>query len=239
MSMAVIGSIISIGGTAYSIYSQNRAIDAANSTNPRPFQPIDIAGTARLALEADKLGYKTSDQDFANRFPQLVSGRAFNIADSAAQLSGGTSRQLTDSMAKAGVSANLGTDEFQKAQNLGKPILGIEQRDRNYFSRLMAENPQRQAGLTGADVTKLAAQNTGGQNAYNSQIFGNQIAKYNASIAQGMQNQYAATSGLASLAGLLSDSNRSKPQQSGYLDPTYFTHLGQAIQQQPPSFFGG
>lgn len=199
--------MISAAGTAYSIKAQNDAVEAANSAHPRDFVPINISRTAALAKAADEAGFNISDADFARRFPQLVKGREFNVADASNQLSGGTSKQLTDAMGKAGLSADLGSTEFEKAQALGRPILSIEQRDRNYFSKLLAQNPQRNAGLSGGDVTKLVVANTGAQNAYNSQIFGNQVNKYNASVAQGIQNQYAATSGLASLAGLF-DQNK-------------------------------
>lgn len=219
MSVAIIGAVVGIGATAYGVYSQQRAIDNANSAEPRPFEPIDIVKTAKLAQDADKLGFMLSDQDFKTRFPKLVMGREFNIADSALNLSGGTSKVVTEAMDKSGLSGDLGDTQFEKARALGKPILQMEQRDRGYFRQLLAENPHRAAGLTGSDVTRLAAQNTGAQNAFNSQIFGNKINQYNSQIAQGIQNQGAAVSGLASLAGLFS---QNKTTQSGYLDPSYY-----------------
>lgn len=216
---AIVGAVVAAGATAYGAYTQNQAVEAANSVHPRAFVPININRTATLARAADEAGFRLSDADFAKRFPQLVQGRNFNIADSISNLGGGTSNVVSDSLSRAGLSADLGNDEFKKAQALGKPILSIEQRDRNYFSRMLAENPQRTAGLSGGDVTKLAAQNTGALGAYNSQIFGNKINSYNAQIAQGIQNTSAATSGLASLAGLFTQNNRT--QQSPYLNAGY------------------
>lgn len=221
----IAGLAITAAGTAYSINAQNNAIDAANSAHPRPFVPINIGKTAELAKAADVAGYQASDSEWLTRYQNshlLKAGRDYNVSDASSNLSGATSPVVTNAMDKAGLAGDLGSNEFQKAQALGKPILSIEQRDRNFFRQLLAENPQRSAGLTGGDVTKLAAQNTGAQGAYNSNIFGNKINQYNAQIAQGIQNQNAAVGGLASLAGLFSQNNR--PNQSSYLEPGYYGH---------------
>lgn len=213
---------IAAAGTAYGIYAQQSAIGAANDVRPRPFVPIDINKTAQLMRAADIAGYENSQRDFERRFPLLQKGKEYNISDAASNLDGKTSATVTNAMDKAGLSADISGTEFQKSQALGKPILAMEQRDRNYFSNLLAQNPQKAAGMNSSQYGQLIAQNTGAQNAYNSQFFGNQINRYNANIAQGMQNQYAATSGLASLASLFGNNNRN--QQSGYLEPGYYGH---------------
>lgn len=227
MSMAIIGTVVAIGGTAYGIYASEQARDAASSAQPRPFVPLNVRNVARQALEADELSYRISDQDFQNRFPDLVRGRNYMADNAASNLRGETSPVVTNAMSKAGLTADLGNNEFQKARNLGKPILSIEQRDRNYFRTNLALNPQRTAGLSGPDVTKLTAQNTGAQNAFNSNVFGNKTLQYNANIAQGIQNQNAAIGGLAGLAGLLQGGSRQQRDPS--LDPSYYSRLTQSL----------
>lgn len=194
-------------------------MSAANSAKPKPFVPVNIPQTAQMALVADQAGYNTSDEDWKRRFPKLVLGRDANIADADNNLSGLTSPYVSDAMKTAGLSANLGDTEFQKAQNLGQPILSMEQRDRNYFQKQLGMNPQRTAGLSGQDATNLAIANTGNAQNYTQGIFQSNIARYNAGIQQNIQNSNAAVTGLGSFAGLLTqNSNR----QSGYLNPGYY-----------------
>lgn len=218
MSVAAIGAIIGIAGTAYSIYSQEQAKNAASSLKPRPFVPVDIPQVAAMALATDEAGYKISDADWRARFPKLALGRDFNINDVGANLSGETSPTITNAMDKAGLSANLGNTEYEKAKNLGLPITSIQQRDRNYFQKQLAMNPQRTAGLSGTDTTRLAIANTGNQSNFNQGVFQSRIAGYNAGIQQNIQNTNAGINALGSLAGLLAP----RTTQSGYLSPEYY-----------------
>ena len=234
MSMAIIGGIVAIGGTTYSILQQNAAIRAANSARPAAFVPVDIAKTAQLALDADKAGYKISDLDWERRFPLLKKGRDFNIEDAGLQLRGGTSKTVADAMSQSGLTGDLGNTEFEKSRNLGMPILALEQRDRNYFQKQLAMNPQRAAGLSGQDVARIAITNTGGQNNYNQGIFQSRIAQYNTQVNQALQNQNAGVAGLGALADLIPQRNQST---SGVLDPSYYGSL--TTGQGAPRPYGG
>lgn len=234
--IATIGAIVGVIGTGYSIYSQNRAIDAANSAEPRPFVPIDIPTLARQALAADVVGFAASDEDFLRRAGPLVRARDYNVDEAGRQLGGALGRTTTAALDKSGLRSDLGgATEYQKALNLGKPVLSMEQRDRGYFSRLLGENPQRSAGLSGDDVTRLALANTNAQNAYNSQLFGNQIDRYNASIAQNTNNMGAAATGLAGLASLFPERPASP---SNYLNPLYWNLQNTGPSYPPLSSYG-
>lgn len=220
MSVAVIGAVVAIGGTAYGIYSQQQAVSAANSVKPKPFVPIDIPKTAAAFLAANEAGFGFSDAKWKEDFPKLWLGREYSINDARNNLSGSLSPNITKSLETAGLSSDIGgNNEFQKARDLGRPILSLEQRDRGYFQNLMQQNPQRQAAMPGSVSLQLQAQNTGAQNAYNSSFFGNQINQYNAQVAQGIQNQNAAIAGLGSLAGLIAPQ---QSNQSGYLSPEFY-----------------
>lgn len=223
MSVAVIGAVIGVAGTAYGVYSQQQAISAANSAHPRPFVPINIPQVAQMALAADVAGYRFSDEDWKTRFPKLVMGRDYNIRDVGANLRGQTSPVISQGLSKAGLSANLGSTEAQQSVNLGLQPMALEQRDRNYFQRELSMNPPRSAGLSGGDVTKLAAQNTGAQNAFNSALYGNRINAYNTQVQQSIQNQGALFQGLGALGGLYSNyqQNQSNPY-SNSTDPAYY-----------------
>lgn len=219
-TIAIIGTVVSIAGAAYGAYQQNAAIEAANSAHPRPFVPIDIANTAKMAFIADKAGYDISDADWKKRFPLLSAGRDYNVKDMAGNLSGVVSPTVTNTLDKAGLSANLGNDQFKQARNLGQPVLSMEQRNRNYFQKLLGDNPQRTAGLSGQDVTRIAVANTGSQQNFNQGIFQSNIGKYNSQIGQNIQNTNAAIGGLGSLAGLLTQNqNYNSPYLSG---PSYY-----------------
>jgi hypothetical protein len=189
--VAGVGVAISAAGTAYAL-SQS----SPSYPNPKKFIPVNIPQTAAMAKAADIAGYKLSDADFAARFPNLVAGREFSINDALGNLEGKTSKTVSDALEKSGVATgNLGDNPFKQAFELGMPILSKEQRDRTYFQRLLADNPQRQFGLSGGDVAKIAVANVGSQNNYNQGVYGSRINQYNAQVAQNAQTIGAITSG--------------------------------------------
>lgn len=221
--VTAIGVAVTAAGTAYSINSQNNAISAANNAHPRAFVPIDINNVAQQAFIADKAGFDISDKDWQKRFPQLFAGRNYNISDIGGNLRGIASPTITKEMNKAGLGANLGNTEFKQAQNLGLPLLSLEQRDRNYFQKELSMNPQRTAGLTGQDVARISIANTNSQSNFNQGLFGSRISAYNSQIQQGIANNNAAIGGLGALAGLYTNYQQQNTNPaSNPLDPHYY-----------------
>lgn len=219
-----------MAGTAYSISASEAAAKAANAVKPKKFVPVDIPRTQAEAIAADTAGYAKSDADFKKRFPKLAQGRNFNIQSSLADRSGAMSAGVTDALGKAGLSADFGTNAFQQAKNLGMPILAKEQRDRTYFQRLLADNPQRQFGLSGQDIARISIANTGGTNNYNQGLFGSRMNMYNQQVAQNAQNNSAAITGLTGALGMIGQAysgyQRNDPTNPDYYRQPFMTSGG-------------
>lgn len=187
------------------------------------FKPIDAGVVSAKAKATDIQGYQMSDADYAKRFPQLVKGRQSNIDSAIANVSGGPDKQTSAALASAGLSRNLGSNEFQKGRSLGQPILQLEQRDQNYFSRMLGDNPQRTAGLSGKNIGEIAASNATGQNAYAQGIYGSNINAYNQQIAQNAQTTSAGIGAFGSLlAGGIKSFNQPPANSGGFLSPTSY-----------------
>jgi hypothetical protein len=184
------------------------------------FKPIDAKVVGDAAKAQDIQGYQMSDADYAKRFPQLVKGRQANIDSAIQNVSGGADKQTASALGSAGLSRNLGSTEFQKGRSLGQPILQLEQRDQGYFSRMLGENPQRTAGLSGKNIGEIAASNATGQNAYAQGIYGSNVNMYNQQIAQAAQNTSAGIGAFGSLFGAGIKAFGSPPPNSGgFLSP--------------------
>ena len=226
-----------MAGQVYGAYKQNEAIKAANNTHPAPFIPVDVAKTAQMALIADKAGYDVSDRDWAGtkgvdgkysggRFSTLAQGRDYNINDMAGNLEGKVSPTVTNAMNTAGLPADLGDNPFKQARNLGLPIAAIQNRDRGYFQQLLGDNPQRAFGLSGQDTTRIAVTNTGNQNNFNQGVFQSNLARYNTGIQQNIANNNAAVTGLAGLAGLITQNNDYNQMKDPYLSTSGYSDGG-------------
>lgn len=228
--MSWVAIILTVAGTAYSAYSQNEATKAANSVKAKPFVPVDIPKTAAMAFAADKAGYDISDKDWQTRFPKLALGREQIINDVGQNVAGKDSLPVANAINKAGYGGtDLGNTEYAKSRELGMPVLALKNRSRDYFQQLLKTNPQRTAGLSGQDVTRIAIANTGGQNNFNQGVFQSNIGQYNSQIQQGIANQGAVLSGLGGLAGLLSQ-NQSYQRSPYETDPNYYNWMGNANQ---------
>jgi hypothetical protein len=196
-----IGLAVSVAGTAYGAYSANKATNAANNVNLPKFVPIDIGQVANLAATTDKTGYAISDADWVARYPKLNAGRDYSINDAKLALSGNTDPNVLKALEMSGVEGtDISGNSREQAIKLGLPILSKEQRDRTYFQNLLAANPQRQFGLSGADVAHIAIANTNSQNNFNQGLFGSRINQYNASVAQSAQNTSGIIQGVGGLA---------------------------------------
>jgi hypothetical protein len=206
--VSAIGLAVGVAGTAYSISQSNAAIDAANSIKPKKFVPIDIGidpqtgapigGVALQALNADKAAYAATD---ALLDPRLAAGRDFNINDVAGNLQGKESAFVTDPLKAAGLNTSFAdTGSLTgEAKSLGKPILALEQRGRNYFQTQLAENPYRTFGIADK-LTELKLANTAGLKNYDATVYGSRIGNYNSQIQQSITNNAA---GLTALAGTI------------------------------------
>lgn len=129
------------------------------------FKFLNPSKLEKMAVQADQLGYNLSDEDWAKRFPWLAKGRDYAVESARSNLAGERDPFLTNTLKQAGLGdVDFGTGEFKQARNMGQPILQKEQRDRAYFQRLMADNPQRAFGLNAGDIARIAMANTNGVN---------------------------------------------------------------------------
>jgi hypothetical protein len=174
----------------------------ANVTADSKIKNLNVNELERLTLGADKLGYDLSDEDFARRFPLLVKGRDYNINSAASNLAGERDPFLMQSLNDAGLGdVDFGTGEFKQARNLGMPILAKEARDRAYFQRLLADNPQRTFGLNSGDVARIALANTQGANMLGLGQAQGRINQAIANTASDAASQAAMISALGQIAG--------------------------------------
>lgn len=224
------------------------SVFAGGGSQPKApkLQKVNVPQVGAQALAADKASYAASDADFANRFPQLVTGRQYNIGNAVSNLNGATDPKISSELQRAGLgSPNLGNTEFAQARSLGQPILAKEQRDRNYFQTLLSNNPQRAFGLSGGDVTNIALANLGAQNAYNQNTFGTRINAANQQIAQNAQLYGAIAGAVGSIgsAGIraynqpsVSDPYLSYGQYSPYTYPGSTGYNPDIGSIQPPGY---
>jgi hypothetical protein len=174
---------------------------AGSAPAPPKLKQVNIPQAESQATAADIHGYNLSDQDYAKRFPDLVSGRQYNVNNAVSNLQGQTDPHIASAIQGAGLGTpNLGSNEFQQARSLGQPILAKEKRDRNYFQSVLSDNPQRAFGLSGGDVASLAQANIGAQNQFNQNIYGTRIQGYNQNILQNAQLNSALIGSFGSLA---------------------------------------
>jgi hypothetical protein len=187
------------------------------------FQQIKLPEVQKLALDFDTRGYNISDEDFQKRFPNLVKGRQFSIDDALGELNGGVSPVVADALKGAGLESNFGNTSFAQSKNMGKKgqeILSREQRGRDYFQKLLGENPERVFGLGSQDVAHIALANTGGANVFNQGQYGSRVAGYNAALQNQAQTTQGYASALTSLAGI--GAKFAQNQQSPYLSVTSY-----------------
>jgi len=139
--------------------------DAVQIDDNDPLPSLNPAKLEKLAVQGDTLGYNASDADFKKRFPYLAKGRDLAIESAKTNIMGQTDPFVASALKSAGLgSLNFGKNEFAQARNMGQPIAAKEQRDRNYFTRLLADNPARSFGLNSGDISKIALANTNGIN---------------------------------------------------------------------------
>lgn len=193
-----------------------------DAKKPPKFIPVDIDKTAALAKDYDVAAYDRSDADFAARHPELVSARKSTITDAGKQLGGDIGDQTRSALMSSGLggeaTAMNGGNTFKTAKNLGVPILAKEKRDRNYFERLLAENPQRST-FSGADAVRIALGNTGNQNAMNSTLFQSRVDQYARDQAQAGQNIGAYANLFSGAAANFAKYYNQPAPGSVYIDP--------------------
>jgi hypothetical protein len=218
---------------------------------------LDPTALENTAVQYDQQGYDTSDADYKKRFPDLVAGRDFAINNAAADLSGQQDPIYNKAFNQTGLgNINLGSNSFQQSVNTGQPVLAMEQRDRNYFQRLFANNPQRTFGLSPGDVTNIALANTGAQTQFNAQSVGSKINQLNAQTAQnaalaGVLGKVGGTVASAATGAIINSNTPTNTTSTNYFAPgtyatNYFGNTGQPYYgtggfgdySSPPTDFG-
>lgn len=193
------------------------------TTAPPPFVPINIAQVRQQALQGDIQGYGASDADYNARFPNLVRGRDFNIGDATSQLAGAPDPLVTSTLNKSGLRSDFGNNHYTQARNSGVDILSKEKRSRNYFSTLLAHNPQRQFGVeSSADLMKMIYANTGNLTSYNQANYASRVNEYNSSLLQSARNQESYAGAASSLIGSIGRLYNNNYQQPSSLDRAYY-----------------
>lgn len=190
--------------------------ETPNPPQPPPFFPIDIPKTIAQALEYDTQGFSWSDQDFLSRFPGLVATRNNEIDQAYQSLTGPLDPTLQNEFVTQGIGSGLaatgsgdplsglGQTKGSFGQNVStanftKSVLGQQDTDRSNLLQLIANNPQRAFGISGANVANLAIANTGGLNASNQQQYQSTLAGI---YGEGQQN-VATGQQIAALGSLL------------------------------------
>lgn len=200
-------------------------------STPKPpeapkFNPIDIPGTLAAALQADITGYQASDEDFATRFPGLVAGKSLDINQAYKELTGPLNSTVQNAFTQRALEKGLsitgggnplafvgdtGTASGNIASNsIANSVQSKQDYDRSYFNSLIAANPERAFGLSGADVANLSIANTGGLNANNQQQYSSQLAGIYAQGQAGTQIG-SAISSVGGIFGNLSSGLNSSP----------------------------
>ena len=208
-------------------------------STPKPpeapkFYPIDIPSTLQQALETDIAGYKASDADFATRFPGLVAGKDLDIKQAFRELTGPLDPQVQNAFTQRGLEralvntgggnplagvGGIGTASGNNAAvSIANSIQQKEDYDRSYFNSLIASNPERAFGLSGADVANLSIANTGGLNAASQQQYSTTLQGIAAQGQAGVQTGQA-ISAIGSIFGNLSSSLNAP--SSGYINYGY------------------
>lgn len=186
---------------------------------PPVFRKINIPEVQRLGLEYDTRGYDASDEDFKTRFPDLWRARQYNANDSAAQLAGAQDPLVAATLEQAGLQADYGDTPYAQARNMGMELPAKEKRDRNFLSRLLATNPQRQQGIYDtADTLKMISYNTAGINNLNQAAFGSRVNEYNNMITNQALQQAAYANAATDLTRAIAGGyqNRQSQTQAGY-----------------------
>lgn len=195
------------------------------SDNPPPLVQLDPQALQAMALEADRAGFTRSDTDYARRFPNLVNARNYTINNAVSNLNGATDPMVAGALKTTGLAGvNLG-NEYQKARNLGQPIASAENRDRNYFQRLLSENPARTFGLSGGDQARIAAVNAGTKLNFDWANFGSKINAQQAAQANQAASSQALISGIGGVAKSLGSlfTPRSNNASDPYLTSNYYS----------------
>lgn len=217
-----------------------------------PYEKIDIPALDKMARDYAREGYAWSDKDWATRFPEFPKGRDFAIDNANLNLSGAVDPLVSGTLNQSGLGmVDLRGNSFEQSRNLGQPILAKEQRDRNYFQRLLTD-PLNQprgdlAGLSGKNIAEIRAVESGNKINYDWANFGTNINQYNAQTQQA--NALSSTlgrlaGGIAQTgAGALSNGQQSTPYtQSNYLNPGFYNYVPQGGYYNPgfaPSQYGG
>lgn len=173
------------------------SLNSSAGGGPPAFIKLDPAELLKTSQAQQAAAYAASDQRYASGYTApLVAARAATINDAAGQLAGQQDPAITGALNTAGLgNINFGNNEFKQAQNLGQPILAKEQRDRNYFGTLLAQNQPRDiTGFNSHDLGEVLAANSGNEANFNTARLGTQINQINANAAAGAQNASAISS---------------------------------------------
>jgi hypothetical protein len=207
---------------------------AGSAPQPPKFVPIDINKTQDQATQADITGYNLSDADLASRFPGLVSGRQQQVTDAYNQLTGPLDPTVQNSFVNQGLAQSLGAfgggqsgakigttgtaSGNAVATSLANNVQQKQDYDRSNFENVLANNPQRTFGLSGADVTQETIANIIGKNNYLQARYGGQVGTANAQSAAANQQKAAeAAIAMAVLQAALSASDERIKDNIEYL----------------------
>lgn len=185
------------------------------------FQPVNIPEAIAQAISYDVQGYNWSDADFTSRFPGLVQTRNEEIGRAYNELTGPLDPTVESSFTNQGLNqgatalgggdplSGLGLTAGSAGRNaasvsFANSVMSKEDADRQYFTQLLLDNPQRQFGIGAGDVSGLFALNTQGVNNFNSQSFQSEL---NNIYTQGQQ-QAATGAQIAALGNILARLNQ-------------------------------
>lgn len=208
---AIVGGLDAAGLHPYNWISGGGKGSLYRDTHKAPDVPkeptwtdIDPEAMRKLGIKADQEEYARDDAAFCKLYPDLCAARDFSVKDASAQL-GGTNQAVVNALNQAGFSGEAGRfagtggkqDVQRQSLQLGLPVAALEERNRNYFTRLLGENKPRPFGPNGQDALEFAVSNAKQQQINADALFQSRTELYNAA----QTNANANTAGLGSAIG--------------------------------------
>lgn len=159
---------------------------------------LDPDAINKELTQLDQENYARAHADWLRRgFGPLDQARTLGISQALSPLRGGGDPYLQGVLGRSGLGdVNLGKTEKEINQNLGQPIAHRDNRSRDYFAKLLQENPEHQFGLTSTDVANIGATNAHVARIDNSARVQSQQNAGIAAAAQSAQTTGAIASGI-------------------------------------------
>lgn len=155
---------------------------------------ININNLENQALRADRRAYAMADDDFAKRYPGLVSARKKTMQDALESLTGPLDPTVQNTFAKSALAKSFGSYGAAggtgsaaaggSAASVALDVIGKQDSDRSWVNRLSDENAPRTYGLSPQNGVDIMIANN---QAMNTQRWNEYLAKmgeHNAKKAQ-------------------------------------------------------